>query len=100
MRNPHISSTDWVPPNLSQDLLAASVSGAVCCVLVNPFWVLKLRMITSANNSSNNNNADSAQTAKSRSRTPSMIGALRSILQNEGPKAYVQTWKIIDFFFS
>jgi solute carrier family 25 folate transporter 32 len=85
IRNPQLASTDWVPANLSQDLFAASVSGAVCCVLVNPFWVLKLRMITSGSPSEPNSNPNST-----RARPPSMVEALRSILRNEGPTAL---WK-------
>jgi solute carrier family 25 folate transporter 32 len=60
-------------PNLGHDLLSASISGVVCTFVVNPFWVLKLRMITAPSPSS-----------------ASMIGELRSILRNEGPKAL---WK-------
>lgn len=33
-------------PDVRIDLLAAAISGSVCAVLVNPFWVLKLHQIT------------------------------------------------------
>lgn len=57
-------------PTMGFDLVAAAVSGAACAVIVNPFWVLKLRRIT----------APPTPTAAA----PSLLALTRSIIATQG----------------
>lgn len=68
-------------PTMGFDLAAAAVSGAACAVIVNPFWVLKLRRIT----------APPTPTAAA----PSLLALIRSIIATQGIRGYSPTTALL-----
>jgi hypothetical protein len=59
------------------DLMAAAMSGVVCTLVVNPFWVLKLHRIT-------------AGASANPARPPSLLASVRHIVGTQG---YRGLWK-------
>ena len=70
--------------SVSSDLLAGCVCGCLTCWVVNPFWVIKIRLAERQRHSSSTGKGVDSQAKRRRGGNAGVIGLMKNMYRNEG----------------